>query len=970
MLALSRQNRLRICGWIAACAMAATAVGAQTPVPRIQSEISSSYMSTLKGSLHPLAQPQFDAGRMPSDTRLNGMTIVFNRTAAQQASLDALIAAQQNPASPLYHQWLTPDQFAARFGMSQPDIDKVETWLQQQGFSIDSVARSRNMIHFSGTVGQAEMAFQTQMHYYNVEGAKHFAPATDLSVPTALAPVVLGVRNLNDFRLKPMHITAKSAHLRPSFTSGQTGKVFFAPGDIRVAYDMNPLLNSSVNGTGQVIAVMGQSAVVNSDIEAFQSAADLPTKDPTMVLVPGSGSSMTYAGDETESDLDLEWSGAMAPGATIDFVYTGNGQNSGVWDSLLFAVDQKIGNIITLSYGGCEPLEGGTTGVAPIESALQQAESQGQTVIASSGDSGSTACFIENPPQTGDPTLAVQEELAVNYPASSPYVTGLGGTEITAADSVSKNSTYWDAETPGSDILTSAKIYIPEVAWNDDTPNCGQADCLSASGGGLSILFPKPSWQTALTPADSYRDVPDIALYSSPGLPGYLYCTSDQSAWVSGQTASCNSGFRDGTTGDLTVAGGTSFAAPIFAGMLAIINQKAGFTTGQGLINPKLYSMAASGGTYTAAAGFHDITTGNNECTAGSTFCSSTSGSTVKYSAGTGYDLVTGLGSVDLDKLATSWAGNSGTGAGLISTTTTVSTSNTSPALNANDTFTITVAAVSGTVAPTGTAEVAVDGGTATSVTLQSDGTVADTISFSTTGPHTVVAQYVGNTTFAASTGVITISVPGSTSGTGTFTLAASPSTLTVSQGSSGTETLTVTPKNGYTGTVDFTYDTSNNTALANLCIFGGTGTNSDGSITVSGTTPVAAQITIDTNASDCVSAAVVLGAHNMHRILPRKIAKNSAPSGPNPAPLGVAFAGLLLAGFLGRRSRKFRTMAGLIALLAVGLAVSACGGGSSGGGGTAPTDPTKGTYTITFTGQDSASATATANAGFTLTID
>ena len=180
MLALPRQTRLRICGWIAVCAMTATAFGAQAPTPRIQSEISSSAMTTLKGSLRPFAQARFDAGRMPSDARLNGMSIFFNRSAAQQADLEALLAAQQDPASPLFHQWLTPDQYAARFGMSQADIDKVEAWLQQQGFSIDSVARSRNMIRFSGTAGQAEQAFQTQMHYYSVAGEKHFAPSTEL----------------------------------------------------------------------------------------------------------------------------------------------------------------------------------------------------------------------------------------------------------------------------------------------------------------------------------------------------------------------------------------------------------------------------------------------------------------------------------------------------------------------------------------------------------------------------------------------------------------------------------------------------------------------------------------------------------------------------------------------------------------------------------------------------------------------
>ncbi|MGA8727658.1 MAG: protease pro-enzyme activation domain-containing protein, partial [Terracidiphilus sp.] len=862
--------------------MIGTALGAQTPVARIQSEVSSSYMSTLKGSQHPLAQPQFDVGRMPSDTRLSGMTIVFNRSAAQEADLQALLAAQQDPASPLFHQWITPDEYATRFGMSQADIDSVSLWLQQQGFSIDSVARSKNMIHFSGSVSQVEMAFQTQMHYYNVEGAKHFAPSTALSVPTAIAPVILGVRNLSDFRLKPMHITAKSGSLRPSYTSGVSGGVFYAPGDIKVAYDMNPLLQSSINGTGQVIAIMGQSAIQNSDIENFQKAANLTVKDPTMVLVPNTGTSVTSPGDEAESDIDLEWSGAIATGANIDFVYTGSNTSYGVFDSLTYAVDQKIGNIISLSYGGCEPLEGGAAGVAPLESTLQQAEAQGQTVIASSGDTGSTACFVENPPQGNDPPLTTQEELAVNYPASSQYVTGTGGTEITAANSVDTNSTYWDAETPGSDILTSLKIYIPEIAWNDDSSTCGSTDCLSASGGGKSALFTKPSWQTTLTPADGQRDVPDIALYSSPAYPGYLYCTSDQTSWVSGQAASCNSGFRDSSTQDLTVAGGTSFAAPIFAGMLATINQKAGYTTGQGLINPTLYGLATSGGAYTAAAGFHDVTSGNNNCTAGPTYCSSTAG----YSAGPGYDQVTGLGSIDLNMLASAWTASTTT---LIGTTTTISASSTTPALNASDTFTVTVTPVSGTTAPTSTITVIVDGGTpVTGIALVASGASAVATyptSFTTAGPHTVVAQYLGDSTHAPSTGVITVTVPGSTT-PGTFKLAAT--NVSVSQGSSGTSTITVTPAGGYTGTVLLNFDTSNDNALANLCYsFTNTLSNGDGSVAVtSATTAVTTQLTLDTNASDCVSAAVVLGKKSgLHRFTALgKTAKNSPPSKPDPA--------------------------------------------------------------------------------------
>lgn len=962
--AFRQQRRLRTFAWLAAGAMAASTLVAQTVAPRILSQISSAETVVLHGSHPPLAQPQFDVGQVPANTRLTGMSIVFNRSAAQQADLNALIAAQQNPASPLFHQWLTPDQFAARFGMAQADLDQVETWLQQQGFSVDWVARSRTMLRFSGTVGQVDQAFSTQIHYYNVEGARHFAPSTDLTLPAALAPVVLAVRNLDNFRPKAQMIPNKTIQPRSSFTSGVSGLVFIAPGDVVKMYDVQPLYSGGYSGAGQSIAVMGQSAITLSDIENFWSAAQITRNDPTLVLVPGTGSSTIYSGDEDESDIDLEWSGAMAPGAQLFFVYTGSSNNNGVFDSIEYAVDERIANIISLSYGTCEPLLGGFS----MESVFQQAETQGQTIIAASGDQGSSACYES--PTTTNPSLGLQEELAVNYPASSPNVTGIGGTEITAADSTT-TSGYWTAASGGNDLLTSATGYIPEVAWNDDVAD-GEP---SASGGGKSILFAKPSFQTTLTPADSARDVPDISLYASPGtaagIPGYLYCTSDNSGWSQGQQASCNSGFRDAATEDLTVAGGTSFGAPIFSGMLALINQKQGYNTGAGNINPMLYSLATSGGTYSAGAIFHDIITGNNECASslGSTYCSSSGES--EYNTGTGYDLVTGLGSIDVGNLGTAWTASGST---LIGTTTSISAQTTAPAANVSDTFTITVVAASGTTTPTGNVALSIDGGGAsysdgTPITGGSTATVAliasgtpgtatatYQTSFSTAGTHQIVAEYLGDTNFSTSAGVISVTVAGTSSGTGTFSMSASPSTLTVPQGSSGTETLTITPASGYTGTVLLSLNSSNNSALANLCYnFTTTLNNGDGSVTVTGTSAVTTQLMLDTQPADCGAAVPRTGGPQWHRLGKTTTAQNHPV---NPFPVTMAFAGLLLVGFLGRYSRKFSMLAGLFVLLAVGLSVSACGGGGGGGGTTSTPEPPTGTYTIYVTGQDSASST------------
>jgi subtilase family serine protease len=959
------RGRLLVFECVCACALSTIGVTAQTFPARIRGDVNNSDMSQLKGGRAQNGAAEPDMGRMPADAKLAGVSIVFSRSSEQQAALEKLLADQQDPSSPRFHQWLTPDQFGAQFGMARGDLDKVQTWLEQQGLTIERVSRSRNVIRFSGTVGQLEQAFRTELHRYKSTTEEHFAPSTALSVPAAIAPTVQAVGNLSNLRPRAMHVKARRA-----FTSSQSGSNFFAPGDIAITYDVKPLYSAGIDGTGQSIVIVGQSAIDPKDIENFQNAAGLPKKAPVMVLVPGSGSSTIVSGDEGESDLDVEWSGAIAKGATIDFVYTGSNTNFNAFDSIQYAILEGIGNIISISYGACETAVQQSN--FSLENIFQQAAAQGQTILAASGDQGSTSC-------SGDSnglTQTQQNALAVNYPASSPFVTAVGGTEISNADSTS--STYWSG-TSGSDSLTSAKLYIPEVVWNDNSTQYG----LSSSGGGASALFPKPSWQKGVPgiPADGKRDLPDVSLYSSPNLPGYLFCTSDKANWIGAnssgpaQAASCNSGFRDSTSGGnyLTVAGGTSFAAPIFAGMIALINQKQGWAEGQGLANTTLYGLAADGPTYASA--FHDITSGNNNCNAGSTYCGTTTGG---FKAGTGYDEVTGLGSVDLANLAGVWPSSKTT---LISTTTTLAAVTTSPNTNASDAVTITVAEASGSGIPTGNVSLSIDGGGTTysnggstaSVTLGANGSTTYTATFASAGVHTIVAQYAGDASHAASTGSVVLTVGGTTTGKGSFKVTLSPSSLTVKRGSQQPETLTLTPAGGYTGTVNLTYATSNDTALANLCVLVGTGLNSDGSISVSGASPITGQITIDTNATDCASSTAAGGVlKGRGSKLPHSKssigADSNQPASRNPLPAKMALAGLLLAGLLGRSSRKLRRLACLVALASLGLVFSACGGSS--GSTASKSDPPKGTYTITFTGTDSANTAVTSAGSFTLVIN
>jgi hypothetical protein len=932
--------------WIVFC-LCALGVYGQSP-NRISQIIDLTLTAPLQGSVAPLARFENDIGRLSGDTRLSGVTIYFRLTAEQHAELDALVQAQQTPGSPSYHKWLTPTEYASRFGLSDGDLEKIQTWLELQGFTVDRFSESRTSISFSGTERLVERAFQTEIHRYKIDGETHFANATQLSIPTALSNVIQAVRNLNDFRPKPQVRIRKPS---PDFTSDQTGNHYLTPKDVATIYDVNAAYNSSYNGTGQSIAIVGQSEVAVSDVEHFQSAAGLTIKDPTLVLVPNSGSAAFSTGDESESDLDLEYSGGMGTGATIYFVYVGNNPNYSAFDSIQYAVDTRIAAIISISYGACET-DLSSNDFSTLESIMEQGASQGQSIVAASGDNGSTSCY-------GDSSLttAQQEALAVNYPASSAYVTGLGGTEFPSSDVSSSNTTYWQSAN-GSDLVNSAKSYIPEQTWNDDSSSNSQ-NPLAAGGGGTSALAARPSWQTGVPgiPSGSYRLVPDISLSSSPVNAGYLYCSSDSQA--TGISGSCTNGFRDSSNEYLTVAGGTSFAAPIFAGMLSIINQKEN-STGQGVVNSTLYRLAANSSTYTSA--FHDIISGGNQCTLGSQYCSSAGAS--EYPATTGYDEATGLGSIDLYNLMSAWT--AGSGSSLQSTVTALTAATSTPASGANDTVTITVTPESNsiTTTPTGTLTIMVDGTIETSSLALSSGSATYTFSSTLAGAHVIEGMYSGDSTFAASTGSVTVNVGGSGgggSGSGTFALSAA--NITVAQGKSGTSTVTVTSQNSYAGTAGFTLSTSS-TALSEYGCY-----NIPNAI-VTANNSATTTLTVYTSKSDCNSSGSIRGG-TLHRFVNtggHVVDASSLNSGQResiPLSSSVALAGLFLLCIRRRALRSWASLTFLILLAGVGLMVVGCGGGA----GDNSNDVSKGTYTLTLDGTDTSNSSIAASTTLTLTV-
>jgi hypothetical protein len=969
---------------------------ANGPRPRIAAPIDNSNRVALQGSKPPRASVDMDAGAVSAAMQLQGMSIVFSRTPAQQAALDALVAAQQNPASPLYHQWLTPATYAARFGMAQADIATVETWLGQQGFTAISVNNSRNRIYFSGSAAQVASTFGAALHHYTTPArgkqpaATHYAPSADLTVPAALASSVLAIENISNDRPHP-HVRLRATHALPKFTSSQSGQNYLTPADVDTIYDIGPATGAGYTGVGETIVIIGQSAIETSDLSAFQTAAGIPAKLPTLILMPGTGTSTINPGggsDEVESDIDLEYSNAIAQGATIDFIYTGGNTNYGAFDALQYAVDHAAtypASIISSSYGTCEP-ELGASDYAALNAILEQAASQGQSVIAAAGDDGSTDC--EGEYSASD--ASANEQLAVDFPGSSQYVTAMGGTEFPLADMAPGSSYFATAST--TDLIASAKSYIPEQVWNDDAGDVALKETsptpISSGGGGVSIYTTLPSWQTGVPgiPASSYRMVPDLALYASPGEPdtaadtfygGFLFCSSDSSAVD--VTGSCSHGFRDTNDQDLTVAGGTSFDAPIFSGMLAIINQAKGYTaaSGQGVVNPTLYTLASDATTYASA--FHDIASGGNQCLAGTEYCG-TGAQTTDYAAGTGYDEASGLGSVDLYNLLTAWPSTNVTSPStLASSTTTLTPATATAALGASDAIAITVASNSSSVTatPTGTVSLEINGtAVATTLTL-SGGTAQYPFSESTAGTYVIQANYSGDSNYQASSGSTTITVASSTAPAESFSLSAT--NVTVAAGGSSTSTVTIAPANGYTGTVDFSpiAVAAESTALANACY---TITNTP----VSGSSPVTTALTVYTSSASCSNVSSAAAGGKATRAFVRVRAMSSAsqssasPSSANqtavnqppvspwrPVRGALAFSGLLLACAAGRKRRGVRVLACLLTLGTLAGALSGCGSGGS----PASTNAAPGTYTLTITGTDSGNSSITASTTITLTI-
>jgi len=668
-----------------ALAQDATQSNAPQRTPLITEAVDESQLTLLAGNTHPLARAEYDLGSAPATLPMERMLLVLKRSPEQESALRRILDDQQDKTSPNYHNWLSPEEFGKQFGPTDVDMQTITLWLESHGFQVGTT-KGRTVLEFSGSASQVQEAFHTTIHKYIVNGEQHWANSSDPSIPAALAPAVAGVASLHSFFSKPMNeyvgkYSMKTHQLDraiPRYTISGCGSECYAvaPYDFATIYDVLPLWQaaSPIDGTGQTIAIVGRTDLnpQSNDAATFWQLFGLNVPQNKLIITTN-GPDPGLNGDEGEANIDVQWSGAVAPGAVINFVTSASTETEdGVDLSALYIVENNLAPVMSESYGECE-LGWGTTGNLMHSMLWQQASAQGITVMVASGDNSSAGC--DSP---GEPA---QFGLNVSGNASTPYNIAVGGTDF---NQYNNWSTYWN---PNNNAINqvSAKSYIPETTWNDSCTNslaktlgfgstpeaaCNNPQMLNAGGvnsiggsggasncttnaqtlGSCSGGYAKPSWQSGTgVPNDGKRDLPDLSLFASNGFLNsfYVICLADD-------TGGCN-------LSALAGFGGTSVSSPAFAGIMALVNQKWGR---QGNANYVLYNLAAQ-----QPSAFHDVPSGSTisvPCVTGTANCKTgTSGDrygilslpngTPAYNTGAKYDQATGLGSVDANVLVMNW---------------------------------------------------------------------------------------------------------------------------------------------------------------------------------------------------------------------------------------------------------------------------------------------------------------------------
>ncbi|HEY2859428.1 MAG TPA: Ig-like domain repeat protein [Terracidiphilus sp.] len=809
---------------------------------RLAGEWRSSARSVLAGSKPPVLRDAVDLGFAAGSMQLDRMILLLEPSAARRQALDAELESQQTPGSCEFHHWLTPQQFAERYANSTADVDAVADWLRSEGFSVAAIPTSRGWLEFSGTAAQVAQAFGAPVHALSTYDGRRFAVRDAISVPVALSSVIHGLASL-DGSLATAALTApKSMGSSEAALAAETGgnAEALTPKAVAAILDSEGL----PRGAGESIAIAARSNIRPEDIVAFRSAFKLPA-NPVLSLPSGPDPGLTA--DQAAAELQASWAGAAAPAARIAVVPARTtAATDGIDLSLASIVDQSLANTVAIGFSICESAlsEAHRAFYAAL---YRQAAAQGMSTVAATGDSGPAACHAAG----NDPLVTTG--YAVNALASTPWNTAVGAGALAANGDVS--------------------------AWSP----VGSGDPAYATGGGGSQTYARPNWQPALDPsvlrgvsaiefqgnAHSYRFgtaaestgtsqfAPENTLGAQNRLiPDVLLPTALDSALSRG-VAFCFSGPTASTGCTLVRSGGSAAAAAIFSGFAAAIAEKNG---PQGNLAPRLYALRNRAGV------FADVREGAARlaCSSGSPGCGESG--TIGYDAAKGYDLASGLGVPDASNLIAAWPE-----AGSSTPTVTLAVSPTQANATYNPqamiTFTATVTGANGT--PTGSINLMNQGTgsnlNSTPYTLNSAGVAS--VSFTGAlpqGGNSIVAQYSGDTTYAAQNSQV-FNVNIQPSGT-TTTVTPSTATPKVNSGFNVTATLTVgNPPAGTvppTGNMNLTVDGSSY-AVAAVSSSGGVISASFPSVkvTTTGSHNLQAVYVGDANYSNSTSSAVSLNA-------------------------------------------------------------------------------------------------------------
>jgi subtilase family serine protease len=897
---------------------------------RVSAAVAPRQMTRLAGHVPAWATAANDLGATAPSRRLDNMHLVLTRAPQVEAAFEQLLADQQNQASPRYQQWLTPQQNAEQYGVAPADLAAVTGWLQSQGLTVDNVAAGGIFITFSGPVSVVENAFSTSLHNFSHESTSRYAPTTEPAIPVALAGVIQAVTGLSEHvayvhsRSAPVGNDVSARALadgaQPLFNSGSSTH-YVSPGDFDTLYDINPIYKTGINGSGIRVVNLIDSKIAPGDITGFNSVFGLSVAQPNQIVLPDSTDPGLSTDSEGEAALDVQRILGTAPGTTVDLLVFSSLSFNNILSALQYEIGTLNDPIVNMSFGACN--SGNSTAESTnFDSYFKTGAAQGISFFVSSGDNAAAGC------DDGSSTIPATQVLATNLICASSYATCVGGTELAETSSADWGSS-------NSSTRVSAIGYIPEGAWNEPTIGSSGKTVFQAEGTGGGITnFPKPSWQTGTgVPPDGVRDVPDVSFTASLH-DGYLICQADIGN-------NCSSGtFK-------FITFGTSASSPSMAGIAALLDQKLGKP--QGNLNPLFYKLAAT----PSNSVFHDVTvasSGVSNCsTATPSMCNnstpsatSLTGGLAGYAVDTGYDLATGLGSLDVTNFLAVATGASTTTTA--STTLAIKASANPITTSQTVSFTATLTSSSTSSTPTGTVQFFSNGGAlGSAATLSAAGTATTpALNFSTAGTYSITAVYSGDGNFAGSTSAAVSLVVTSL---GNFTLVSTPSSISITSGAVATSNLAVASVSGFSGTVNLSCSVSPaGTAIAPSCSI------APGSVTLQAGGTATAVATITTGATQNVAAI----QHSSRKILGEG---------------GAMFAALLcMVPF--RRRRAIRSLTALVVALGGLSALSGCGSGGS----LAATLPASAsnTYTVTVTGTGTAAggnAATTASTAFTVTI-